>query len=232
MRLAIMQPYIFPYIGYFQLISAVDKFVMYDDVNFINRGWINRNNLLVNGKANLFSIPVSNASQNRLIREISIADDVAWKIKLLKTIEHSYKKAPLFQVIFPIIESVLSENIKYINDLARLSIKAVTDYLGLVVSFVDSSVCYDNTHLKGQFRILDICKQEGADHYINPIGGMEIYSREMFDTEGITINFIKSLPIEYNQFDQAFVPNLSFIDVLMFNERPKVLQLLSQFQLV
>jgi hypothetical protein len=101
MKLAIMQPYIFPYIGYFQLIKAVDKFVIYDDVNFINRGWINRNRILVNGKDSLFTIPLKEASQNKLINDIDVNWDDAWKSKWLKTLEQSYKKAPIFNKCCP-----------------------------------------------------------------------------------------------------------------------------------
>ncbi|MDR6194877.1 WbqC family protein [Siphonobacter sp. SORGH_AS_0500] len=101
MTLAIMQPYLFPYIGYFQLLNAVDKFVIYDDVAFINRGWINRNSILNNGKAQLFTVPLKEASQNKLIHEISIDTDQKWRDKLLKTIQQNYKKAPHFAAVFP-----------------------------------------------------------------------------------------------------------------------------------
>ena len=107
MKLAIMQPYIFPYIGYFQLINAVDKFVIRDDVNFIMRGWINRNRILVNDSDSLFSIPVEKASQNTLTSDCVLAD-LRVTGKLLKSIEHYYKKATTFKYCIEVLFSVLT----------------------------------------------------------------------------------------------------------------------------
>lgn len=107
MKLAIMQPYFLPYIGYFQLINAVDTFVLLDDVNYINKGWINRNQLLLNGKAHLFTLPLQKASQNKLINQLELSNETKWKDKLLKTIETAYKKAPQFHLVFPLISQIL-----------------------------------------------------------------------------------------------------------------------------
>ena len=231
MRLAIMQPYIFPYIGYYQLIHAADKFVIYDDVNFINRGWINRNNLLVNGKAWLFSVPLKEASQNRLIGDIEIAD-AEWGRKFLKTIEQAYKKSPFYSNVLELISSVVLKPTATISELTRNSLTAVSEYIGLSASFVNSSSIYDNQALKAQERILDICIKEKADHYINPIGGREIYSKELFDNSGIRLNFIKTGNVRYEQFKNEFVPNLSIIDVLMFNDKKDIRQMLDLYELV
>ncbi len=232
MRLAIMQPYIFPYIGYYQLINAVDKFVVYDDVNYINKGWINRNNILVNNQAFLFTIPLKDASQNRHIRDIALVTDDSWKKKFLKTIEQAYKKAPHFDIVFSLINDVIHPAITNINQLTALSLQSVSNYLGISSVFVNSSVIYDNQHLKAQERILDICFREKADHYINSIGGMEIYSKELFEKHGIRLNFLKTKPIAYKQFNKEFVPHLSMIDVLMFNDKEEIKQMLNQYELV
>ena len=227
-----MQPYIFPYIGYYQLISTVEKFVIYDDVNYINKGWINRNNLLINGKAGLFSVPLKDASQNRLINEIELANEPGWKTKFLKTIEHAYKKAPYYQPVLQLINNVIDRDVSNINQLASLSLRTVCDYLAISTTFIQTSSQYNNNHLKAQNRILDICKIEKTDHYINPIGGIEIYSKEFFEASGIKIDFLKTCGIEYKQFANEFVPNLSILDVLMFNSVQEVQQLLTQYQLV
>jgi hypothetical protein len=232
MILAVMQPYFLPYIGYFQLIKTVDRFVIYDDVNFINKGWINRNNLLNGSSAQLFTIPLKGASQNRLIREIEIADDNAWTKKLLRTIEQTYKKAPLFDQVYPLLNELINAPERHIGGLAVSSLKSVSAYLGITTPFVDSSVIYGNEELKAQERILDICRKENADHYINPIGGMEIYSRELFETAGVKLNFIKAKPIHYRQFKNEFVPHLSIVDVLMFNSPEEVNELLDQYELI
>jgi hypothetical protein len=232
MKLAIMQPYIFPYIGYFQLIAAVDKFVIYDDVSFINRGWINRNSVLIGNQSHLFTIPLKDASQNRLIREIELMQNSGWERKFLKTIEQAYKKAPFFSDCFSVVNAVVNTGVKNIGELAYLSISSIAEYLEISTEFVDSSSVYDNVYLKGQDRILDICRQEQANGYINPIGGMEIYSKSLFDQSGIALNFLKTGPTQYRPFNAEFIPSLSIIDVLMFNSRESAIGLLDKFELL
>ncbi|HEY4875285.1 MAG TPA: WbqC family protein [Puia sp.] len=232
MNLGIMQPYIFPYTGYYQLINAVDEFVIYDDVNYINKGWINRNNLLVNGKAFLFTVPLKEASQNKLINQIEIQENESWAKKFLKTIEQAYKKAPHFKNTFSLVSDVINSPVKGIHELALLSLKSIADYLDIKTEFVDSSSLYQNTNLKAQDRILDICLREKSDHYINPIGGMEIYSNEMFERSGIKLSFLKTIPVPYTQFDNEFVPYLSIIDVLMFNSKAESIELINQYELI
>ncbi|GAB3182068.1 WbqC family protein [Telluribacter humicola] len=232
MTIAIMQPYFLPYIGYYQLIKAVDKFVMYDDVNFINRGWINRNNMLVGGKAHLFTIPLKDASQNKLINEVALADDAQWRKKLLKTIQQSYQKAPCFKGVFPIIENIVNYTTESISELALQGLVQVNTYLGITTEIIPSSTVYANSELKGQDRILDICQKENATRYINPIGGMELYDKRKFEGEGIELYFIKSLPHSYPQFKNDFVPWLSMLDVLMFNEVSTVHELLTAYELI
>jgi hypothetical protein len=232
MTIAVMQPYIFPYIGYYQLINAVDKFVIYDDVNYINKGWINRNNIIVNNSKYLFTIPLKEASQNKLICEVGITDGDIWKKKLLKTIELSYKKAPYFNDIYRLINSVLSSQSTHIDELARTSIVETNSYLDIQTEIINTSAIFNNTHLKGQERILDICEKLDADHYINPIGGSEIYSRELFQHAEIGLNFIQTRPIVYQQFGNEFYPHLSIIDVLMFNGKDKIMEMLNAYELV
>ncbi len=232
MTIGIMQPYIFPYIGYFQLINAVDKFIVYDDVAYINKGWINRNNILVGGKASLFTLPLVNASQNRLIRDIEVDNLPVWTKKFLRTIEQSYKKAPFYNETLEILAEVFQSEPANIAELCTKSLKTTCTYLGIKTELVDSSVVYNNQHLKAQERILDICKQENADHYINPSGGMVIYDKQLFADNKILLNFIKSKPVHYNQFKNEFVPWLSMIDILMFCPVDAIQQYLKEFELV
>jgi len=232
MRLGIMQPYIFPYIGYYQLIDAVDRFVVYDDVNFINKGWINRNNLLVNNKSFLFAIPLKEASQNRHINEIELIDDDKWKKKFLKTIELSYKRAPYFEEIFIMVKNVIDSDVTHIAHLAIESLKSVVNYLEIKTEFVNSSSIYGNQELKGQMRILDICKKERVDQYLNLVGGMGIYSRQMFADSSVNLNFIKPILIPYRQFIDEFVPSLSIIDILMFNSKENIQNMLASYDLL
>jgi hypothetical protein len=232
MTIAIMQPYIFPYIGYFQLINAVDKFVIYDDVNFINKGWINRNQILVSGKGHLFTIPLKEASQNKLILEVELALNDPWKKKFLKTIQQSYQKAPNYQKVFLLIEEIVNFESETIAELTLYALQKVCVYMHIETEIVPSSGIYNNTDLKGQDRILDICKQENASHYINPIGGMELYEKNKFEKEHIRLDFIKSTASPYLQFKNAFVPWLSIIDILMFNDDENIAKLLKEFELI
>lgn len=231
MKLAIMQPYFFPYIGYFQLIAAVDKFIIYDDVNFINRGWINRNNILINGKAGLISVPLSGASQNKRIKDIVPISESKWKHSLLKTIEQNYKKAPQFDVVFPMLQKLINADASTISEFNYTGIKSVCEYLGITTSLIPSSEIYANSELKGQYRIMDICKKENVHQYINPTGGMELYDRNIFSQEGISLSFIKSELPPYKQFTDNFTPALSIIDVLMFCGSDEIKVQLNRFRL-
>lgn len=232
MKIAIMQPYIFPYIGYFQLINAVDKFIIYDDVNYINKGWINRNRILVNGKDSLFTIPLKEASQNKLINEIEVNWDESWKSKFLKTIEQSYKKAPFYLDVLPLIEKTIRLNQTTISAVITQNLKLVNEYLDINTEIVSSSSIYNNTHLKAQDRIIDICLQEKATTYINPIGGLELYDKSVFKNQDMALFFIKSKACTYKQFKNEFVPWLSIIDVLMFCSKTEVKEYLNNFELV
>ncbi|GAB3257047.1 WbqC family protein [Larkinella harenae] len=232
MTIAIMQPYFLPYIGYLQLMNTVDKFIFYDDVAFINRGWVNRNRILVNGKDHLITVPLKDASQNKRIGDIGLSDDPKWRSKLLQTVGQSYRKAPFYATVYPILEKIVNLEARTIADLVRESFVLLNDYLGIQTEIVPSSERYQNDHLKAQERILDICRQEKADRYINPIGGMELYDRPLFADAGIELFFIQSKRVEYPQFQNEFVPWLSIVDVLMFNDVPTVKQMLNEFELV
>ena len=226
-----MQPYLFPYLGYFQLIKSVNKFLVYDDVNYINKGWINRNRLLVNGKEYTFTIPLKKVSQNKLIDEIEIVDEEKWKIKLLKTIENSYKSSPFFSSSFPIIHQSLIDEEKKLSKFIVNSLKRVMSYLRINTQIIDSSINYSINGLKCADRILEICKQEKADTYINPFGGQNIYSKEYFTQKGIELFFIKTEFKEYKQSSNKFIPGLSIIDLLMNNSVEQINIMLDNYEL-
>ena len=228
-----MQPYLFPYIGYFQLINAADKFVIYDDVDFIKQGWINRNAILCNKERLVFTVPLVKVSSFALINETEIALEQYrhWRTKFLKTLEQQYREAIYFEEVFPRIQKVLEAELKYISELALLSIRAVIQYLDLGTEIKDSSSEYGNSDLTGPERVIDICMREKATTYINPTGGRELYSLSDFEAKGIKLKFIETSELSYLQFDHSFVPNLSIIDVLMFNKKEEIKNLLQQFTL-
>ncbi|MDM1346169.1 WbqC family protein [Myroides marinus] len=234
MKIAIMQPYFLPYIGYFQLIKAVDKFVFYDDVNYIKQGWINRNNILLQGKASLFTIPLEKASSFTKINNVKLHPILFdnWKVKFLRSIEQNYRKAPYFSDVYQLICSILEVNSDRIGVLAKDSVITVSKYLQLETEFVYSSDFYMNNELSGKFRVISICAKENALVYINPIGGQELYNKEDFLSQGLDLYFIQSKKQIYQQFKEEFVPWLSIIDILMFNSVEEIQLMLDEYNLI
>jgi WbqC-like protein family len=233
-KLAIMQPYFFPYLGYFQLVHAVDRFVMYDDVAFIKQGWVNRNRILINSQPSFVTVPLKQASSFRTIRDIEIDDSPQnrlWPARFLKSVDNAYRRAPQFERVFPLIESVLHMGATKIGELARASVRAVAKHIGLDTEWVETSTRYGNANLAGQERLLAICRAEQATEYINASGGIELYSREEFARAGIALRFLASSSHEYRQFGAPFVPWLSIIDVLMFNTPAEVGELMRRYDL-
>ncbi len=233
--IAIMQPYCFPYIGYFQLINAADVFIFYDDVNFIKQGWINRNRVLMNNSDLLFTIPLKNISSNNLINQTEISRDEydKWLKKFLRTITVSYKKAPFFKETIEIIEKtfILSKT-RLISELAILSIKNVCDYLNIKKIFkISSKEFSDSAYLHKAERLIEICKTTKAGNYINLIGGKKLYSKDCFYKNGINLYFLQSKNINYKQFNNNFVPWLSIIDIMMFNNVQTVNKMLNDYEL-
>lgn len=219
MKIAIMQPYFFPYLGYFQMLNAVDKFVLLDDVNFIMRGYINRNSILINGKAHLFSIPLEKPSQNKLIKDTKIKFVQKDRENFLKTITLAYKKAPFYDDFFSIFKDIIENNDDDLTSYIKYSLEQVKNYLNLNTEILVSSQIKKDNSLHAQDRIIEINKQLGSTHYINTIGGQDLYNKNDFEKACIKLNFIKMLPVKYKQFKNEFVPNLSIIDVLMFNSK-------------
>jgi hypothetical protein len=231
--IAIMQPYFLPYIGYFQLIDAVDIFVIYDDVNYINRGWINRNRILLNNADRFITIPLSKASQNKLINEIKITDDAALQQKnILEQIKQSYKKAVSFEEFYPIVEKIILNPEQDLVGYLTNSLKEICNYLGIVFKpLLSSSIEKDNSK-KGQSKIIEICKKLEAGRYINPAGGVDLYDKNSFESEAIDLKFISTKPIIYQQFKEDFIPYLSVVDLLMMSSKAQAKIFIKNYDLV
>ena len=227
MKLAIMQPYLFPYIGYFQLVAAVDKFVFYDDVNFIKNGWINRNRLYLAGEVRYITAPLTGASPFLKINQIEVQNNGLWQKKMLESLRHSYSKAPNFAVVNELISDVLFSKKTCIGDIAADSVIMVSKFLDLATKFSNSATCYGNENLHGSERVIDICKREQAEKYFNLPGGRELYNRELFKKNNIDLLFITPNLERYQQLGTEFHAGLSIIDVLMFNDPAKVKAMLS-----
>ena len=235
MKIAIMQPYMFPYIGYFQLIKSVDTFVFYDDVNFTKKGFINRNNLLFNNKKHGFTIPCKAVSQNKQINEIQVDASSKALEKLEASIIIHYKKAPFFDEVMPLLIDFFKVKKTYdsIADMAICSVTLVAEYLNMGTRFEVSSKTYGQTdHLKKADRLIAIASLAQANTYINAIGGQELYTREAFLDQDIELKFIESKAVNYLQFNNKFVPWLSIIDVMMFNDKETIHKFLDAYRLV
>ncbi len=231
--ISIMQPYIFPYLGYFHLIESSKLFVFYDDVHYIKKGWINRNRILLNGKDFLFTIPVKKVSQNKLINEIEPAIDKKWKQVFFKTLEFAYKKAPYYKEVIALIDDVFNANYTDITDLCIKSIETVYSYLGEKINYVKSSQFAPETKgIDKADRLIAITKKAHYHKYSNAIGGQALYHKEYFRGKGVDLFFVKSQLKEYKQFDNEFVKGLSIIDVLMFNDIEVVRSFLRDFELI
>lgn len=215
MKLAIMQPYFFPYIGYWQLINAVDRFVIYDDVNYIKGGWINRNQILINGSPSYITLPLNQASAYKRICDLSLQSSKEWRGKLLKTIELTYRKASQFSKVYPIIENAINYKTENLSEYLVHQLKTISAFININTEFVISSSIYKNDHLNGQNRVLDICAQERATTYINPKGGQTLYDFSAFANKGIDLQFIVMNAMPYKQKSEIFTPYLSIIDALM-----------------
>ena len=229
MKLAIMQPYFLPYIGYFQLIKAVDTFIIYDDVQFIKGGWINRNYLLLNDEKFMFNLILNGASANKLINEISVQSN---QNKLLKTIYYSYNKAPYFESVFPIIKNILNYEDKNLSKFIGNSIIKICNYLKIDTEIHYSSALEKDNELKAQDKIIHICKLLNADTYINAIGGQKLYDKKVFNDSHIDLKFIKSNLTPYTQFKNEFIPCLSILDVMMFNSVDEINIILKNHELI
>lgn len=232
MKIAIMQPYFLPYIGYWQLMNAVDQYVVYDDVQFIKGGWIGRNRILLDGKPRYFNAPLLGASRNKLINEVHANTDERLAKKNLRTIEAAYHKAPYFQEVFPIAEAIICNKQGNLALYILESFRNICSYLDIKTELILSSQLEKDCSLRGQDKILAICGLLGATEYYNAINGRELYDRGVFQQHGICLKFLKTQPITYAQFGNAFQENLSILDMMMFCSRDEVKEYLCRYSLV
>jgi hypothetical protein len=211
-----MQPYFLPYIGYFQLIAAVDKFIVYDNIKYTKKGWINRNRMLLNGSDVIFSLPLRKDSDSLRVADRELAGNFE-RTKLLNQFRGAYHNAPQFDCTYTVLDRIVRYEDDNLFRYIHHSIMQICEHLGIKTEIEISSEINIDHELKGQDKVLSLCKAAGADTYINTIGGVELYSRNDFFDQGIDLQFIKTRPFEYAQFGAAFLPWLSIIDVLMFN---------------
>lgn len=234
MKVSIMQPYFFPYIGYFQLINAVDVFVVYDNIQFTKKGWFHRNRILVGGKDKMFSIPLKKDSDYLNVVQRVLADNFdIEKKRILRRIAQSYHKAPYYNDVMPLVEECFQKGSGNLFEFIYASLRRIIQFLHIETEMmISSSIAIDHT-LKSQQKVLNICTSIGADVYINPIGGKELYEVKEFQKQGIKLRFLKAKPFTYVQFGNEFLPWLSIIDVMMFNPPETIRQCVeSNYELI
>ena len=225
---AVMQPYAFPFIGYFQLINSVDHFVFYDDVNFIKKGWINRNRIIINKNDFQFTISLHKISQFKKIKEIKVLSDN----KLLKNIQQEYKKAPYFDEVYPLLKNILDFEYDSIAHLAGTTVIEVSNYLNIKTKFYySSSLSPETVNHDRADRLISITKNFNVSHYINSIGGKVLYDKTYFKKNGVKLSFLQPTITPYEQNTAEFIPGLSIIDVLMNNSKEKIIRELLTYNL-
>lgn len=212
------------------MINAVDKFVIYDNIEFTKKGWINRNRILVNGKDEYITLPLKKDSDYLNIAQRCLTDTYKIeRVKLLRRINGSYRKAPQFNEVYSLVEVIINTEEENLFEFTHQSLENICQYLNIKTEFIISSKISIDHQLKSQEKVIAICKALNANQYINPIGGVELYSKEIFQQNNIELNFIKPDTIEYMQFTNQFIPWLSIIDVMMFNSKEKIHRYLNSF---
>ncbi len=231
-KVAIMQPYFLPYIGYWQLINAVDTFVVYDNIEYTKKGWINRNRILEVDHDKLYSIPIKKASDFLPINKRQLAENSQVELNsVLRTIQNNYRKAPNFKIAYPIIEACFLYDNNNLFEFIFHSINTICRYLDIGTNLVVSSKIGIDHSLKSEQKVMAICRAEGANQYINPIGGLELYEKEEFRANGIDLKFLRTGEIRYKQLNNSFVPSLSIIDIMMFNSKEETKYMLANYGL-
>ena len=232
MKVAVMQPYFLPYLGYFHLMDAVDEFVVYDNIRFTKRGWFHRNRILVDGEDQLFTIPLKQASDHLDVEQRELADNFENEARrILRRIEGAYRTAPYYGDAMPIVEECFKRGSGNLFEFIRTSLELMCKELGIGTRLTVSSTIDIDHRLRAQNKVLAICGAVGADQYVNAIGGKSLYEPEAFDERGVRLLFVESELVEYFQFGGAFVPRLSILDVLMFNSRERVAEHLKRYSL-
>lgn len=227
-----MQPYFFPYIGYWQLINAVDCFMIYDNLNYIRHGWINRNRILINGESAYITVPLHQSSPYKWIRDTVMQSSLTWRHILIKKIKITYRRAPYYAEVFSVIEDAILYDTDNLSDYLAYQLQSLAAFMGINTKFMVVTRSYEDNDWSGQERVINICKREGATTYINLPGGQALYNRATFAQNDLDLKFVTPLAIEYKQFGYVFIPWLSIIDVMMFNSPSQLRILLNTYKLI
>jgi hypothetical protein len=235
MVLGIMQPYFLPYIGYYSLIKHTDKWIIFDVVQFIRHGWIERNRVLKPGEGwQYISVPLQKHSRDTLIKDILVRTEEDWQQKLLRQLEHYKKKAPYYRQTIEVLTEGFEKNYESINHLNANLLEATCTYLQIpfqINIFSEMNLQIEPVLHSGQWA-LNICKSLDATEYINPPGGIELFDKKEFKDSNIKLSFLKNKVPEYSQRRNTFEPGLSIVDVMMFNDVQAISQMLNDYEII
>ncbi len=247
MKLAIMQPYFLPYIGAFQLINAVDKYLVYGQVNYRKDGWFHRNRLYLKNRGPVyFYLSMVNASIHKTFNQIFVDETDKWRIKILKFFEHNYRNTPFFDDAHLLLHDIIHCQHEVLTDFNFHSLKIICNYLGIesklmidplleqeVESVLENSSFLSKEGLdRKSMRVVTICKLMNSERYINPIGGTTLYDKTVFASHGIELSFLQTDKVTYSQSSKEFIPNLSILDVISNCGEDGTKKLLSEYSLV
>lgn len=236
MKLAIMQPYFLPYLGYFSLIKHTDEFILFDTVQFIRHGWIERNRILKPSNGwQYIMVPLKKHSRETIIKDIEINNDQQWKEKILAQLQHYKKQAPYFSNVIDILNEIFSKEYATIVDLNLASLKTVCYYLGIntpIQVFSLMNIDIEPANAPDEWA-LNICKALGnVDEYWNPPGGQSFFNKKKYENADINLKFHSAILTDYDQKRNVFEPGLSIIDVMMFNSVDEINKMLDNYELI
>lgn len=231
--IAMMQPYLFPYLGYFQLIAHSDVFVLGDDLQYVKASWINRNRILVNGQEKLITFPLKKADPYIAIGQRWLADDFEREgERLLRTFELSYARAPQCREVLPLLASILTHPERNLARFTEHSLRVLCRHLGIETPMLRGSEVLDTREMDKQERVIRLAQTLEGERYVNPIGGLALYCPQRFAEHGLELRFLRMGKVQYPQFKHPFVPALSIIDVLMFNPPERIAEFMGCFELI
>ncbi len=227
MKLGLMQPYFFPYIGYFQLLNYVDLWIVFDNVQYIQRGWINRNRILhpeLKKEWQYITIPLDSRKGFSKINNIKIKQELDWKNRIIRKLTFYNEQSIFYKEVISLINNIFITNENNLSKFVTRSIRYTADYLGIktkILVLSDMELELLNINGPGDWA-LRICESIGAKEYINPIGGKDLFYNKKFKDSNIKLSFLKSKMGVYNQKRPEFIPGLSIIDLMMWNSKSEL----------
>lgn len=230
MNLALMQPYFFPYVGYFDLICNCNRFVVFDEAQYIKQGWINRNRVLHPGEGwQYVTVPVQKHRSSTRIGQVSIVPDDSWKSKLKARLTHLKSHAPHYAETMDLLDDCLDSDERSISKFNVAIIEKICRFLGIEFncSYISELGLDLGSGLGPGDWALQLARRLKARNYVNLPGGEDLFDAAAFQKSDIGLCIRKIEPFVYSTGKYVFQENLSIIDVLMWNSVTEIRRYLS-----